>query len=110
MPAICHARAKDGTRLACHSVGVGPALVMLFPYHINDLVLNWAVPAHRQADIEVIKQRYSAFVGTTLHDTLRERGVSSLIILGLTTNVCVQSTVRDGWQLDLRNDHAFGLL
>lgn len=54
----------------------------------------------RPGDIEIIKQRYSAFLGTTLDATLRERGLSSLIVLGLTTNVCVQSTARDGWQLD----------
>jgi nicotinamidase-related amidase len=52
------------------------------------------------ADIEVVKQRYSAFVGTRLDEILRERGIVSIIVLGLTTNVCVQSTARDAWQRD----------
>lgn len=56
----------------------------------------------RPGDIEIIKQRYSAFAGTSLATTLNDRGISSLVILGLTTNVCVQSTARDGWQLDYR--------
>lgn len=51
-------------------------------------------------DIEVVKQRYSAFVGTRLDEILRERGIVSIVVLGLTTNVCVQSTTRDAWQRD----------
>jgi nicotinamidase-related amidase len=49
-------------------------------------------------DVEVIKLRYSAFFGTELDALLRERGIETVVILGLTTNVCVQSTVRDAWQ------------
>lgn len=51
-------------------------------------------------DIEVVKQRYSAFVGTQLDEILKDRGIVSVIVLGLTTNVCVQSTARDAWQRD----------
>jgi ureidoacrylate peracid hydrolase len=51
-------------------------------------------------DFEVVKQRYSAFVGTRLDEILRERGIVSIIVLGFTTNVCVQSTARDAWQRD----------
>jgi ureidoacrylate peracid hydrolase len=51
-------------------------------------------------DIEVIKRRYSAFFGTELDDLLRERGIETVVFMGLTTNVCVQSSVRDAWQLD----------
>lgn len=53
-------------------------------------------------DLEVIKQRYSAFFGTRLDAILRERGIDTVIVLGLTTNVCVQSTARDAWQHDYR--------
>jgi len=51
-------------------------------------------------DVEIVKQRYSAFMGTPLHTTLRDRGIRTVMVLGLTTNVCVQSTARDAWQLD----------
>ena len=54
------------------------------------------------ADIEVVKQRYSAFFGTPLHDLLQRRGIDTVMVLGLTTNVCVQSTARDAWQHDYR--------
>lgn len=51
-------------------------------------------------DLEVVKQRYSAFFGTSLDQTLRQRAIESVVVLGLTTNVCVQSTARDAWQRD----------
>lgn len=56
--------------------------------------------SRRPGDIEVVKQRYSAFVGTQLDEILKDRGIVSVIVLGLTTNVCVQSTARDAWQRD----------
>lgn len=51
-------------------------------------------------DVEVVKQRYSAFFGTSLDQTLPQRAIQSVVVLGLTTNVCLQSTARDAWQHD----------
>lgn len=87
MPAICHARARDGTRLAYHSVGLGPALVMLFPYHVNDLVLNWAVPAHRQAT------RFLANYFTVINLDLRGAGQSERQIDELTLEALSEDVV-----------------
>jgi nicotinamidase-related amidase len=53
-------------------------------------------------DVEIVKQRYSAFFGTPLDELLRARDIDTVAILGLTTNVCVQSTARDAWQRDYR--------
>jgi nicotinamidase-related amidase len=36
----------------------------------------------------------SAFIGTTLESDLREHGIDTLVIVGLTTNHCVSTTVR----------------
>lgn len=48
----------------------------------------------------VVKHRYSAFVDTDLQLILRSRGITSLILTGVATNVCVESTARDGYMRD----------
>ncbi len=53
-------------------------------------------------DVVIVKERYSAFHRTILDEALRARQIHTLLIFGLTTNVCVQSTVRDSWQYDYR--------
>src|SRR5580704_17117852 len=42
-------RYTDGARIAFHALGNGPAVAILFPYHVNHLNLNWQVPLHRGA-------------------------------------------------------------
>lgn len=49
-------------------------------------------------DLEVTKDCYSAFVGTGLADQLRSRGIETVLVTGLTTDVCVSSTARDAFQ------------
>ncbi|MGO4373742.1 cysteine hydrolase family protein [Paenibacillus sp. 2TAB19] len=41
------------------------------------------------------KHRYSAFVGTDLHERLQQQSIQTLIFTGINTNTCVESTVRD---------------
>ena len=48
-PVVQFARAHGGGRVAFHVLGSGPAVAMLFPYHVNHLMLNWHVPLHRGA-------------------------------------------------------------
>ncbi|MBI2369379.1 MAG: cysteine hydrolase [Deltaproteobacteria bacterium] len=48
----------------------------------------------------VTKHRYSAFIDTDLDLILRSRGIRSLIMTGVATNVCVESTARDGFMRD----------
>ncbi len=47
-------------------------------------------------DVVVVKHRYSAFAGTNLDLVLRTAGVSALLLAGVATNICVESTLRDG--------------
>lgn len=51
-------------------------------------------------DIVVEKPRYSAFFNTNLDSVLRSRGIRSLVFTGIATNVCVESTLRDGFFLE----------
>ncbi|MDP4005821.1 pyrimidine utilization protein B [Methylobacterium sp. NEAU K] len=48
-------------------------------------------------DIVMGKPRYSGFYNTALDSTLRSRGVNTLVFTGIATNVCVESTLRDGY-------------
>ena len=48
----------------------------------------------------IIKQRYSAFHHTDLDAQLKGRGVDTLVVCGLTTDCCVDCTVRDAFHLD----------
>ena len=51
----------------------------------------------RDDEIHVIKRRYSAFFGTDLDLTLKDSKVDQLVIFGVVTNICVRSTVHDGF-------------
>jgi biuret amidohydrolase len=53
-------------------------------------------------ELEVTKDGYSAFVGTDLADQLRNRGIETVLVTGLTTDVCVSSTARDAFQAGFR--------
>ncbi len=48
----------------------------------------------------VVKHRYSAFVDTDMELILRSRGIKTLIMTGVATNVCVESTARDAYMRD----------
>jgi ureidoacrylate peracid hydrolase len=56
--------------------------------------------APKKGDCVVIKHRYSAFVKTDLDLILRSRGIENVIVTGVVTNVCVESTARDGFNRD----------
>jgi ureidoacrylate peracid hydrolase len=51
-------------------------------------------------DIVVTKTRFSGFHATDLDEKLRELNVVSLIVVGCTTSICVESTIRDAVSLD----------
>lgn len=51
-------------------------------------------------DIVVPKTRYSGFYNTNFDSLLRSRGIRNLVFTGIATNVCVESTLRDGFFLE----------
>lgn len=53
--------------------------------------------APRPGDLVVLKTRYSGFAGTTLDSMLRVREIRYLFFVGIATNVCVESTLRDAY-------------
>ena len=49
-------------------------------------------------ELIIRKHRYSAFKGTDLDMVLRSRGIKTVITTGVSTNVCVESTLRDAFE------------
>ncbi len=56
----------------------------------------------RKKEKVILKHRYSAFYNTDLELYLRGLGVSDVIITGVLTNVCCESTARDAFFRDFR--------
>ena len=54
----------------------------------------------QEGDIVLPKPRYSGFFNTPLDSILRSRGIRPLVFTGIATNVCVESTLRDGFFLE----------
>jgi ureidoacrylate peracid hydrolase len=54
----------------------------------------------REGDTVIGKYRYSGFFLTYLDQFLRCNGIKTLVITGIATNVCVESTARDGFMRD----------
>jgi ureidoacrylate peracid hydrolase len=48
----------------------------------------------------VIKHRYSAFINTDLNTVLKARRIQSVLVTGVATNVCVETTARDAYMFD----------
>jgi ureidoacrylate peracid hydrolase len=53
-------------------------------------------------DIVIDKARPSSFYGTRLDPVLSSMGIRNLVLCGVTTNICVETTARDAGQRDFR--------
>jgi len=51
-------------------------------------------------DLVVPKTRYSGFFNTNIDSILRARGIRTLVFVGVATNVCVESSLRDAFHLE----------
>jgi nicotinamidase-related amidase len=56
------------------------------------------------ADIRITKQRWNAFHGTALHDTLSHLGVTQTVVIGVATSVGVEGTARGAY------DHGYNVV
>jgi ureidoacrylate peracid hydrolase len=86
---------------------------------------DWYGVRPAKTDAVVTKQRYSPFVDTPFASMLRAARIETLIVTGVTTEVCVESTVRDAFTRDYsvvvasdctqgstaeRNNHALAIM
>ena len=64
----------------------------------------WPELEVRAGDERVVKQRFSAFIqgSSNIAELLRHRGVDTVLITGVYTNVCCESTARDAMMLNFR--------
>jgi ureidoacrylate peracid hydrolase len=81
--------AKDAMRQSTNSLGHGTEEVEI----IKELNV-------RPNEIVIDKSRPSSFYGTRLEPVLTGLGARNLVICGVTTNICVESTARDAGQRD----------
>jgi len=70
--------------------------------HSSALPDNWWVYptalGKQDSDIEVIKHQWGAFYGTDLELQLRRRGIDTIVLGGISTNIGVESTARNAWE------------
>ena len=55
-------------------------------------------------DHAISKERWGAFIGTSLDDYLRERGVTQVVLTGVATSIGVESTARSAY------DHGYNVV
>lgn len=65
-----------------------------FPPDWTDLVPELG---QQPGDYLVTKQRVGAFIGTSLHETLRQRAVTQVFLAGVATSLGVESTARSAY-------------
>jgi nicotinamidase-related amidase len=65
-----------------------------FPEKFSELADGLAMPT----DIRVTKHNWGAFYGTDLDVQLRRRGIKTIVLGGIATNIGVESTARQAWE------------
>ena len=63
------------------------------------IIKDLTVLIDETVDLIVEKNTYSAFIGSELDSILRKNKITDLYFAGVTTNVCVESSLRDAFQL-----------
>ncbi len=64
---------------------------------------NWEIVDElrpQEGDILINKHRYSGFTGTELNAVLHTFNIKHLLVTGVATNVCVETTIRDAFSLE----------
>jgi nicotinamidase-related amidase len=78
--------------------GAAPGRTDAGPRNLSSFPPDWTelVPEleQRSDDYLISKQRVGAFIGTSLNETLRQRGVTQVFVTGVATSGGVESTVR----------------
>jgi nicotinamidase-related amidase len=65
-----------------------------FPADFSEL----AEGLKKTGDLCITKRQWSAFYGTELDLQLRRRGIQTIVLAGISTNIGVESTARQAWE------------
>jgi len=65
-----------------------------FPADFSELTEGLAKPG----DLRITKRQWGAFYGTELDLQLRRRGIRTIVLAGIATNIGVESTARQAWE------------
>lgn len=84
-----HRRARNQMRIHLNSLCEGSEEIELIP----ELDV-------RPQEIVIDKARASSFYGTRLQPVLTGMAIRNIVVCGVTTNICVETTVRDAGQRD----------
>lgn len=98
----------DGAKAAGHAV------VQIFhtdnddAFRLDSGFVTTLAGLNIEPDVIIHKTRHSAFVGTPLEIWLRQRGIGRLIVSGIRTEQCCETTTRHasdlGWSIDYVTD------
>jgi ureidoacrylate peracid hydrolase len=80
---------------------VPPFIVELYTEGMPGAELHDALDVDER-DVILNKPRYGAFHGTDLDLILRARGIDTVIVSGIATNICCETTAREAAQRDYR--------
>jgi ureidoacrylate peracid hydrolase len=91
----------DGSNRGVMGELVPPFIIDLYTEGAESAELHDALEVGAD-DVILNKPRYGAFHGTDLEELLRSRGVDTVIITGIATNICCETTAREAAQHDFR--------
>ena len=91
----------DGSNLGVMGELVAPFIVALYTEGADTAQLHDGLDVG-PGDIILDKPRYGAFHATDLELILRSRGIDTVVISGIATNICCETTAREAAQRDFR--------
>lgn len=92
---------KDRSDVGVMGELVPPFIIHLYTEGEESAELHDALEVDGR-DVILNKTRYGAFHGTDLEAILRSRGIDTVIISGIATNICCETTAREAAQHDFR--------
>jgi len=91
----------DGSNLGVMGELVPPFIVALYTEGSDTAQLHDGLEVGPD-DVILDKPRYGAFHATDLELILRSRGIDTVVISGIATNICCETTAREAAQRDFR--------